>query len=654
MNTLGFAISRVFEGYDPHIVCGEGEWTRKVCDVRDYLKLFDGLSKDDILTFLSFDQDGCLLAQLKAFSDGRGGDSICAWIYIPNSLRVASEQVLRAYDYVRDRIVKPTQYGDNKKQLELTGYSYDEADAANFFTTEAVNYRAEETTYVSKNKSSEGDRYAFRIIANGTLASYLGTNRYQKSYDGYRAIFLIEQSSAVRPAANYATRFSDLTNSPMEEYCLLLPPNSRDILKPDVSLFILPNGTRGDTKDEIPFNAPYPVRKGDSVYLLAHRKGFNNISLGSVSVFEEKFHYSAEDVNKKTWRVTIFPKNFKVTTESGKSDGRFKITINNYPLEASGHTFTEKECLKARVCVSTEHEEGSKTLNLLSYVDRTINIRTQRKENTMSYNICLSETQEEAELKITCKNSKNLSKEDLLNQGFTYKNHRYGALDNSGVWKQRSIGAATAIVLMVLSFTGIALYHYFFDDEEPAKTEQSANGEKGQNKESDTKAAEPSSAAIDYLDENKIWKKDELNNFTETAGLFEAMNEFRFDDIKNLEPKLKNSEDFQRLLNAIDESRSKHIDPKKGKENNHGKYNQESDNGIDKDNYINYIMRDQPPAPAPAPENSTSQQATPRTDIKAQAKEHRQKTSTPQGSKTSSNGAKGNTGKGNQRRGGAI
>ena len=74
MNKLGFAIKLASQGAGNAIECNRGQWISKVVDIREYLKLFNGLQgTDNIVTFMSFDEGGCYLTLLRAIS-GRMGD----------------------------------------------------------------------------------------------------------------------------------------------------------------------------------------------------------------------------------------------------------------------------------------------------------------------------------------------------------------------------------------------------------------------------------------------------------------------------------------------------------------------------------------------------------------------------------------------------
>ena len=62
-------------------------------------------------------------------------------------------------------------------------------------------------------------------------------------------------------------------------------------------------------------------------------------------------------------------------------------------------------------------------------------------------------------------------------------------------------------------------------------------------------------SAIKYLDNNAKWTRDELEKYSATKGLWDALNEYRFDDILNYKPRLSKSRNYNRIYNIIIENR---------------------------------------------------------------------------------------------------
>ena len=57
--------------------------------------------------------------------------------------------------------------------------------------------------------------------------------------------------------------------------------------------------------------------------------------------------------------------------------------------------------------------------------------------------------------------------------------------------------------------------------------------------------------AIKYLDKNEQWKKDSLEQYPVLQGLFDYMNNYKFDEIIALETELGDSERFKTLLEDV-------------------------------------------------------------------------------------------------------
>ena len=60
---------------------------------------------------------------------------------------------------------------------------------------------------------------------------------------------------------------------------------------------------------------------------------------------------------------------------------------------------------------------------------------------------------------------------------------------------------------------------------------------------------------ITYLDNNSRWTRDEIEKYSAKKGLWDALNEYRFDDILSYEPHLSKSEIYNRIYNIIRENR---------------------------------------------------------------------------------------------------
>ena len=176
MNKLGFAIKLASQGAGNAIECNKGQWTSKVVDIREYLKFFDGLQgTDNTVTFMSFDEEGCYLTLLRAIS-GRIGDFLSGWIYIPNTIEATGEDVMNAYNYVRN-ILSQSNLNDSIEDIEA------------FFSKE---YPMKE--FAAQYVPSSGEEFGVRFIdMYYSMKVILDTDRYQPYYSKFKAIFLLDK-----------------------------------------------------------------------------------------------------------------------------------------------------------------------------------------------------------------------------------------------------------------------------------------------------------------------------------------------------------------------------------------------------------------------------------------------------------------------------
>ena len=100
-------------------------------------------------------------------------------------------------------------------------------------------------------------------------------------------------------------------------------------------------------------------------------------------------------------------------------------------------------------------------------------------------------------------------------------------------------------------------------------------------------------AAIEYLNNNQKWHKDSINHYVLLQGLFEALNEFKYEEITTTwAVTLKNVPNFQKVVyaakNAIKQNYTR-------KERTESTYNTENDHQITIDKYINWISKKRSP-----------------------------------------------------------
>lgn len=572
---LGFAINYASEGLTTALVCNKGQWTNKVIDIREYLKMFSGLaiqsqshqeSTGNKLTFLSFDENGCMLTIAKAIS-GRWDDFLACWIYIPNSVVIDGEQIVHICHFASSIIDESNITSREEEIKKFFSQSYPSKDK-----------------YV-KNAPSYGNKFGVRFIDEQSLIDILGDNRYQPYYSAYRAIFLLSHSEEVKPIVS---SFEDLTTQPMLTYKVIEAPNVEE-------LSILGKNTELYFETGERFDRDIILLENTKLQLIARRPGFVDIHLDPIPVTEwNKKVLFSQALN---WKIKLTDSMFKVRNSDGKTLVDIQIRVDGHSL-LNGFIISE---LKARDIVYTitapGYEEFSGHVNL-SQGARDIEVTLYPEVRTETHHIVLRDDSV-AEITLKAREMK-FSMDKFPLKGYSYDSGRKAfCLDWGFIFKQRLIGVLYVIVIaicFVLYFTFDAWWdnHEFGGSfpwiHEKPKPEVILEEDTLANY---SELTHSDSLAIRYLDNNDVWSKDSLESYNLTEGIYDDMNAFCIDDFSEKYSKVVNaSKNMWKVSNAMKKSCEEGIDPVNGKEQNEGKYNQNNDTEIKVLEYINWITTD--------------------------------------------------------------
>ena len=590
MNKLGFAIKLASQGAGNAIECNRGQWTSKVVDIREYLKLFNGLQgTDNVVTFMSFDEGGCFLTQLRAIS-GRGGDFLSGWIYIPNTIEATGEDIINTYNYVHN-ILSESNLSNRRDEIE------------GFFSRE---YPIKE--FSATYTPSHGQLFGLRYLGYYSLKEIVGEHRYQPYYSNYKAIFLLDKGGEVRVVREVANNFHDLTDKEIVKTAFLIPPTR-------ASLQQLGRGTELLTLEGTGFNSPLLVNVGTTVPFLLTREGFENIRV-DVPVMSEKQDVDLSNV-EIVWKKRITPAMFNIVNLNGDNIKSAQIIVNGVDITYREALFSEKDCELATVeVIAPNYEPYEKKCSLLT---DNIKISLRRKIKTSRIKVVLAN----GELADMTLESQYLSdKDDSPLAGYEYSNN-YGIADykvlgisSLFVWKQRLLGffGALGTIILIIAFNAFDSWtdtHHFkfglppwekdrpiqqyssgiFDDSNDSTLSQTVN-----EVDYELKSAEKLStdSAIVFLDKNNIWKKSELNKYSALQGLFDDMNNFNLSKLLNdWHSKLSDSHNFKRIYDSAKKTRTNGWNPKQGAHSS--TYNKPGDEQINIENYINWLDQDQTP-----------------------------------------------------------
>lgn len=589
MNKLGFAIKLASQGAGNAIECNKGQWISKVVDIREYLKLFNGLQgTDNIVTFMSFDEGGCYLTLLRAIS-GRMGDFLSGWIYIPNTIEATGDDIMNTYNYVRN-ILSQSNLNDSIEEIK------------EFFSKE---YPKQE--YAAQYVPSSGEEFGVRFIdVYYSMKEILDADRYQPYYSKFKAIFLLDKNSEVKIAKEQVARFKDLTKINIEKTCIFKAPSPEEIS-------ILGRGTKIFFSNKREFNSSVLTKKGDKIQLYAYREGFEPFTLPIVTI-QENVQECTIDPGIVKWKKRISHSMFTVCNSQREKIEGVRISINGLDIPMHQDLILgADDCRQATVHYSApDYESFEEKRNLLLNDYHEVVLKRKVKSYHATVELANGKF---AEMTLESKNlsSNNDSPLEGYDYDEEYRDKKVLRMSSWFVWKQRLWGAlallATIFVInFLLAFDTWLDTHQFkfglppweknnptqpyiqgdsFEQEEPIQdsTNDHSNSElEGLDTSID--------AAIKYLDNSSVWVKSEMEKYPDLKGLYDDMNSFELEEIlEDWHRKLKESQNFKDICKSAQKTLDHNWNPKQGSHN--PTYNQQNDEQINITNYKNWLDNDQ-------------------------------------------------------------
>ena len=512
MNKLGFAINRASTGASVIYKCNEGPWTNKVTDIREYLKLFNGLDgTDNVVTFMSFDETGCYLTLLRAIS-GRTGDFLSGWIYIPNSISITGKEVVTAHNYVKRVLMASAIDSDTKNEIDT------------FFGQE---YPQRE--FCPSYSMTKGSLFGVRFLGLYSMEEILDKDRYQDYYSKYKAIFLLDKSGPIQISKENAAKFENLTNADIEKYCVLRNP-SINVIK------ALGKDVRVQYKGK-DFLSPIIVKNGTKVELSIIRPGFESQKLQPITVSEEVQNVELPSYCK--WMKEITSSLFKVydhkTKEPIKAQS-LRILVNNTDIMTRHCALSEDECRSAKITVSANgYEELSHNIDFLDLNQGFVPVYLRRKKRSEPYNVVLRNG-EVAKMTIE---GESIPSTPL--EGYEYDREQGAfAMSQTFLWKQRLWGALGTLAAVMLIWSGMKIVNWWDSHEFQfgwppivEKAEEQSDQFADVTEVPVPTEDETTSKAIEYMNNNDKWAKDTLDKLV--PGLYDMINGYKFDEISQKE-----------------------------------------------------------------------------------------------------------------------
>ena len=316
MSKIELLIQKAHGGLTDVFVTNKGAWYGKTYDMRNYIS---HLHLSRLFYVLNYHATGIYFSIVKPLNVGRTGDYMAAWIYIPNSITVASEDLLKLVSLVQEKIVSGVEQYDNLRPLLDSSYPdllY--IDCMPVRQTEALAYRmyGQNTDFV----------YLGNLLAQGLDQSY---------YKKYKAVFFLDIPARNEVPLSVLQQMYDLSRNGFEQPAYLFPPQTLPVA--GMELFV----------NQVPFrDKPLKTILGSKLNILLHRTGYKDVVL-AVNICKPRQFFLLQ--NEILWEKEINAQMFHVMFK-GRLAMQYQLFVNGN-LVSSDHSISirEQEARNARV-----------------------------------------------------------------------------------------------------------------------------------------------------------------------------------------------------------------------------------------------------------------------------------------------------------------
>lgn len=547
----------------------EQSWANSIHELR---KPMNGLtfSKDDTepaiyVEFLG--EKGYLLALV--FSDrARDADNATVWVHVPAGCNISSAETVEVIEQIKE-VAKTGNFKSNPIFDEIADKTYQDKGVL----VPAV------STICSDPKAS---KYGVRRLSNFTLKELFGNNIAQHEYAKYKGIFLLNQS------VGFGNDFEEL-GAELKKVRTLQAPKSQEGFEPYIVV----------AREDVPFTKAVEFPDEADVHIEWRKEGYRAISKpAKVTEKEEDFQNSIKINAEKDIYREVHRDNIKVLGSDGKSIESFEVWLNRLLQDRKiFYVPTRRECeitIKA-----DEYEDKDITLKELTS-DK--GIKLEKKQYT--YRFALEGSKEEyiltTQRRLTKSPIKGYSADDVISEK-DVNNLSYDGILQKIMYFSIGLGAC---LLAVGLYVG---WNVFVMDREPKFVDKQEAGQTATQDEDFTPTDTDMQKAFNYLESNDTWHKDSLDRFDATRGLFDELNEFEVNKIKDRNATLNNDK-LGKIVEALEQI------PADSRPGTHdGKYNAKDDKQININNYINSINN------TATPQSQTTPSVPQQNDVPTQA-----------------------------------
>lgn len=513
--------------------------------------------------------EGYLLALVFANSGAtRSGSYFTVWVHVPAACDISNAETIRVIEQIKE-VAKTGNFKSNPIFDEIAGNTYQD---------KGVLLPAVSTICSDPNAS----KYGVRRLPDFTLQELLGNNIAQHEYAKYKGIFLLNQS------VGFGNDFEKL-GAEIKEVRTLQAPKTQEGFKPYIVV-------AGQTEL---FTKAVEFPDGADVCIKWKKEGYKSISKkAKVTAKEEDFQKIIKiDASKDIYKE-VHRDNIKVSGSDGNSIANFEVWLNRLPEDRKiFYVPTRREC---KITIKAdEYEDKDVTLKELTS-DK--GIKLEKKQYT--YRFALEGSKEEyiltTQRRLTKSPIKGYSADDDISEKDV--NHlSYDSILQKIMYFGIGLGAC---LLAVGLYVG---WNVFVMDRELKFVDKQEAGQTATQDEDFTPTDTDMQKAFNYLESNDTWHKDSLDRFDATRGLFDELNEFEVNKIKDRNATLNNDK-LGKIVEALEQI------PADSRPGTHdGKYNTKDDKQININNYINSITN------TATPQSQTTPSVPQQNDVPTQA-----------------------------------
>ena len=506
-------------------------WRKYVGEIAEIREIDKGDRLDWSIKVLQRIECGIILRTICPNS-GRN-DYISASIFVPWGISVSGKELSDIIIQTEDELCQWKKESSPEKLRELFEKRY-----------ESVDLQESPVRRVS-------GRIAYRYYGEYCLLTELLGDPYQSYYNAYEYVFLIDAKSGLSCKIG-----EDLTKKTLEKSVIVAPPQKDHGFEPYI--------------EDCRFTKSIRVTVGGSLTVLWKRNGYKTIQK---EIIIKKDGNDIPVPQPNEYKVQKRPYSvIRVYDQSGNQIDAacYKLIINGMPIQPEESVFVSESVLgNIRVQVEPEDSEMYKpqetTIDLRDDKEKKIYLDKVRHEYTFMFPLA-----EGGYEKITYSSEKKLKACPF--KGFKLKN---GCIPSRGVvnrlkcatWTKKRIVAILIYSVILLSL-GICAGWYASDYlnldrisnhkvKNQLATDVTDNVQKPKSENEVRKTEDNWTDIIKYLDDHNVWNKYEMDRFHEIKGLWDALNERRFEDILEYEDRLEKSQAFNDIVDAIRKNRHK-------------------------------------------------------------------------------------------------